>query len=692
MGANVVTSTDAKRETSKSTNKHAVQNQAASGSAWSINTSTNAASKFSNQSSVRTSDGARISRMCEEEKLVETFYDDVKTLYDGFQRGLKQSGGDKPCLGWKPAPDKPYQWVTYNEVNTRATNFGAGLRSLGLQPTNETRVGIYSQNRVEYVIADQSFYRHSMTGVPLYDTLGEEACNFIINQAELTTIICDTNVKVKTLINRREHFPLLKTLIIFEPVNNENKELAEKHKLTLLQSDEVEKLGKENPVTANPAKPEDLCMVCYTSGTTGTPKGAMLTHRNMVACLSAALKVLKSCGIILSTSDTLISYLPLAHSYERILEAVALTTGARTGFFQGDVRKLMDDIKELQPTIFPSVPRLLNRFYDKVITGVNASMVKRILFRWAVNSKTKELKRGLIRNNSIWDKVVFRAVQGALGGRVRLITTGSAPISGSVLSVLRCIVGCPILEGYGQTENSAVSTLTIVGDSDPGHVGPPLPCNMIKLADVPEMDYFSNNNKGEICIKGPNVFKGYLKDEEKTREALDAEGWLHTGDIGEWLPNGTLKIIDRKKNIFKLAQGEYIAPEKIENVLVQSPYVAQVFVHGDSLQASLVAIVVPDPETLPGLASKLGVSGSIAELSKNPEIKKTILTDLTNLAKKHSLSSLEQVKDIKLYPELFSVDNGLLTPTFKTKRNELGKFFADDIAQMYSKMTDAIKS
>uniref|UniRef100_A0A0B7BI38 Long-chain-fatty-acid--CoA ligase n=1 Tax=Arion vulgaris TaxID=1028688 RepID=A0A0B7BI38_9EUPU len=635
-------------------------------------------------------DGARISRMCENGKLIET-YEGVETLHDGFQRGVGISG-DLPCLGWKPAADKPYQWLSYNDVNTRATHFGAGLINIGLEQQNDTRVGIYSQNRPEYIIADQAFFRNSLTGVPLYDTLGEDACNFIVNQAGLTTIICDTNDKIKILLVRRKNFPKLNTLIIFELLSDENKEAAEKLGVKVLQSQEVEKLGRENPVEAKPPRPDDLCMVCYTSGTTGTPKGAMLTHKNLVSVISAALRVLNVCQVSLTNEDKLISYLPLAHSYERVIESVVLMNGARIGFFQGDVRKLMDDIKELQPTVFPSVPRLLNRFYDKVVSGVNASWVKKTLFNFAIKSKSKELKRGIIRNNSIWDKIVFRAVQAALGGKVRLITTGSAPIAGDVLRVLRCIVGCPILEGYGQTENSAVCTLTIPGDSEAGHVGPPIPCNMIKLTDVPEMDYYSNNNKGEVCLKGPNIFVGYLNDEEKTKEALDVEGWLHTGDIGEWLSNGTLKIIDRKKNIFKLAQGEYIAPEKIENILVQSPYVAQAYVHGDSLQASLVAIVVPDPETLPGLASKLGAKGSITELAENAEVKKTILKDLAELGKRNKLSSLEQVKDIKLHPELFSVDNGLLTPTFKTKRNELGKFFAKDIAAMYSKMTETIKS
>ncbi|XP_005094742.1 long-chain-fatty-acid--CoA ligase 1 isoform X2 [Aplysia californica] len=633
-------------------------------------------------------DGARISRLCEDNKLLTHYFEGVNTVHDCFQRGV-QLAGDKPFLGWKPTPDTPFKWMTYNEVNARAKAFGDGLIKLGLPAENDTRVGIYSQNRPEYVIADQGFLYHSMTPVPLYDTLGVEACNFIVNQADLHVIVCDNNAKVKSLLDRRREMPDVSMMILFEPVTEENKAKAEAEGIQILHLDEVEKLGRENPVESHPPKPDDLCMVCYTSGTTGTPKGAMITHRNMAVCVSAALKVLESCGVEITNEDVLISYLPLAHSYERALESCLVTVGAKIGFFQGDVRKLMDDIKELQPTLFPSVPRLLNRFYDKVMSGVNASKVKKFLFNMALNSKSKELKRGVIRNNSIWDKIVFRTVQAALGGRVRVITTGSAPISSTVLSFLRCIVGCPLLEGYGQTENTGIATVTVVGDSEPGHVGPPLPSLMVKLEDVPEMDYYSNNNKGEVCLKGGNVFVGYLKDQAKTDEALDKDGWLHTGDIGEWMPSGTLKIIDRKKNIFKLAQGEYIAPEKIENILAQSPYLAQVYVHGDSLQACLVSIVIPDPETLPGLASKLGVTGSMEELCKNEEVKKAIFKDLIDLSKKNGLSSLEQVKDIYVHPELFSVENGMLTPTFKLKRSDAHKNFTKEIADMYEKLNAA---
>jgi len=640
-----------------------------------------------NQTQILSSiEGARISRLCDDGKILLNYFEGCYTGHDLFRRGVAEAG-DGDFVGWKPSSDEPFKWLSYNQVHARAKAFGDGLVKAGISIGNETRIGLYSQNRPEYIIADQGFLFHAMCPVPLYDTLGVEACNYIVNQADLTCIVCDRNDRVSTLLSRREDMPDITMFVVFEKPTPENIANCKEAGIEIYHLDEIEKLGRENPIASNPPKPQDLCMVCYTSGTTGTPKGVMLTHANMVATVSAAFKVLESSGVRIDTNDVLISYLPLAHSYERALESVVITVGGKIGFFQGDIRKLMDDIKELRPTLFPSVPRLLNRFYDKVLAGVNSgSKMKQFLFNMALNSKKKDLKKGIVRNNTIWDKLVFKKPQEALGGRCRLITTGSAPISSSVLSFLRCIVGCPLLEGYGQTENCGVGTVTIVGDAEPGHVGPPLPCLMVKLEDVPEMDYYSNNNKGEVCLKGGNIFKGYLKDEEKTAEALDKQGWLHTGDIGEWMPSGTLKIIDRKKNIFKLAQGEYIAPEKIENVLTQSPYLEQVYVHGDSLQASIVAVVVPDETLLPGLAAKIGVEGSFKDLCNNEEVKKAIQKDLTELAKKNALSSLEQVKDIYIHSELFSVDNGLLTPTFKLRRNDARKKFAPQIASMYEKM------
>nr|KAF6303397.1 acyl-CoA synthetase long chain family member 5 [Myotis myotis] len=412
----------------------------------------------------------------------------------------------------------------------------------------------------------------------------------------------------------------------------------------------------------------------------------MLTHQNVVSNASAFLRCVEE-SFAPTPEDVSISYLPLAHMFERVVQIVVYSCGARVGFFQGDIRLLPDDMKTLKPTLFPVVPRLLNRIYDKVQNSAKTPL-KKFMLKMAISSKFNEVKRGIIRRNSLWDKLIFAKIQDNLGGKVRIMVTGAAPISSPVLEFLRAAMGCPVFEAYGQTECTAGCTFTLPGDWRPGHVGVPLACNHVKLEDVPDMNYFSVNGEGEICIKGVNVFKGYLKDPEKTAEALDKDGWLHTGDIGRWLPNGTLKITDRKKNIFKLAQGEYIAPEKIENVYSRSGPVQQIFVHGESLRSSLVAVVVPDSEVLPTFAAKLGVKGSFEELCQNQIVKEAILEDLQKVGKEGGLKSFEQVKSIYLHPEPFSIENGLLTPTLKAKRGELSKYFQTQINSLYENMQE----
>uniref|UniRef100_A0A7N6ANR7 Long-chain-fatty-acid--CoA ligase n=1 Tax=Anabas testudineus TaxID=64144 RepID=A0A7N6ANR7_ANATE len=635
-------------------------------------------------------DGARKTALLEDNNnLMSYYHEDARTIYEVFQRGLKVSGNG-PCLGYRK-PGRPYQWLKYKQVSDRAEHLGSGLIHKGLRPNTDTlianfiflilsggvlaptRCNLVSRFHSQWIIAELACYTYSMVAVPLYDTLGPEALVFIIDQAELSTVICDNKSKAEILLQNREkgQTPLLKNIVIMDPFNSDLVEQGAKCGVDIVLMKDVEALGKSNLQKPIPPKPEDLSIICFTSGTTGNPKGAMLTHENVVSDTS----------VVPSTEDVSISFLPLAHMFERVVQTVVYGAGARVGFFQGDIRLLPDDMKTLQPTIFPVVPRLLNRVYDK--SGAT-SPFKKWLLNFAVEKKYAEVKEGIIRKNSIWDKLIFNKVQESLGGRVRVMVTGAAPISPSVLNFLRAALGCQIFEAYGQTESTAGCTFTMPGDATSGHVGVPLPCNYVKLVDVEEMNYFASNGEGEVCIKGRNVFKGYLKDPEKTAEALDKDGWLHTGDIGKWLPSGVLKIIDRKKNIFKLAQGEYIAPEKIENVYVRSGPVAQVFVHGDSLQSCLVAIVVPDPEVLPSLAKNLGCQGSMEELCKNPKIKKAILSDMTKLGKEAGLKSFEQVKDVHLHPELFSIENGLLTPTLKAKRAELKDLFQPQIDRLYA--------
>ncbi|KAG8592111.1 hypothetical protein GDO81_000411 [Engystomops pustulosus] len=631
---------------------------------------------------VKGHENARRSTMLDNDEVITYYYDDVRTVYEVFQRGLRVSNNG-PCLGHRK-PNQPYQWISYKEVSDRAEYLGSALLHRGCKPSSEQFIGIFAQNRPEWIITELGCYTYSMVAVPLYDTLGAEAITYIINKAEISLVFCDNTEKAKLLLGNVEKgdTPGLRTVVLMDPFEEDLVERGKKCGVEIISLRDLEEEGRSHHEKPKPPNPEDLAVVCFTSGTTGNPKGAMLTHKNIVSNSAAFLKVTEDLAFP-STQDVLISFLPLAHMFERVVECVVLCHGARIGFFQGDIRLLMDDLKVLQPTIFPVVPRLLNRMFDRIFGQANTTL-KRWLLEFASKRKEAELRSGIIRKDSLWDKLIFQKVQDSLGGRVRLMITGAAPVSPTVLTFLRAALGCQFYEGYGQTECTAGCSLTVPGDWTAGHVGAPMPCNYVKLVDVDEMNYFAAKGEGEVCVKGSNVFQGYLKDDEKTAEALDKDGWLHTGDIGKWLPNGTLKIIDRKKHIFKLAQGEYIAPEKIENIYTRSEAVVQVFVHGESLQAFLVAIVVPDPDNVINWAKKKKFNFSYEELCKNKDFKNVVLEDLLKLGKEAGLKTFEQVKDIALHPEMFSIQNGLLTPTLKAKRPELRKYFQAQIEELYA--------
>uniref|UniRef100_A0AAR2IL43 Arachidonate--CoA ligase n=1 Tax=Pygocentrus nattereri TaxID=42514 RepID=A0AAR2IL43_PYGNA len=597
---------------------------------------------------------------------------DVVNTGESVATNALMIAGEGPCLGFRK-PGEPYQWISYKEVKfhneqnsktgwsfaimfffMRAQVLGSGLlaKRCLIQPNSNQFVGIFAQNRAEWTIAELACYTFSMAVVPLYDTLGLEAIVHILKLAEISLVICDQEEKAACLMGNKEKglTPALSCLVLFNPVSTALVERGKNCGVEVLHLSQI-----------MPPQPQDLAVVCFTSGTTGT------IHFIFQNILNLQMEFMSE------------------HVLLRLIHYVTMFChGARVGFYQGDISLLMDDIKTLKPTFFPVVPRIINRIYDKILGSVT-SPLRRAILHYAVRRKQAELSSGIVRNNSVWDRLVFNKIQASLGGNVRFILTASAPISPTVLSFLRAALGCLIFEGYGQTECTAGCTFSMPGDWSAGHVGAPLPCARVKLTDIPDMNYYAKNGKGEICVQGPSVFQGYLHDQERTAEALDSEGWLHTGDVGQWLPNGTLQIIDRKKHIFKLSQGEYIAPEKIENVYMRCVPVLQVFVHGEHLQSYLIGIVVPDPEVFVGWVKGKGIVGSYEELCQNPDVKKAVLEDMTAVGKEAGLKSFEQVKDLYLHPEMFSVSNGLLTPTLKSRRVELCKVFSEQIQRMYSK-------
>ncbi|KAJ3000233.1 Long chain acyl-CoA synthetase 7 peroxisomal [Globomyces sp. JEL0801] len=607
----------------------------------------------------------------------------LTSLHQNFLHGLRTSKND-PFLGTR-IKNGPYVWETYQDIYDRVKAFGSGLMKLGVKE-NEN-LGMYSINRTEWIVAEHASYMYNLVTVPLYDTLGAEALEYIITLTEMTTIVT-TSDKIKGLLAIRKNIPNLKNIIVMGETGENLITAIRDQKLQYFSFSEVESLGKSHPLPANPTTVDSIATFCFTSGTTGLPKGAMITHGNMLSFIAGVI-ALKDRDAFpeVSKNDVHISFLPLAHVLERCVQAMVTFFGGQIGFYQGDTLKLLEDVAELKPTFFVAVPRLYSRIYDKVWEGVRAKGgVTEWLFNTAYEIKKKNLKNGVV-THSLLDKLVFKKVSARLGGRVRFMLTGAAPISPDVLDFLRICFSAYVLEAYGQTENTGGATVTDLRDFTTGTVGVPMPQGSIKLRDIPEMGYTSQDKpfpRGEVCTRGPHIFKGYYKQQDKTNETI-VDGWCHTGDVGMWDSQGRLRIIDRVKNIFKLAQGEYIAPDKIESIYSKHPVIAQSFVYGDSLQPTLVAIIVPDPIALDAwLVSNGFKKYSTLENLNITEIRQTFTKELSKFGKENGLNGFEVIRNVMFDMTPFSPENGLLTPTFKSKRHELKQYYQAQITKMYS--------
>eukprot|EP00197_Chlamydomonas_leiostraca_P002909 CAMPEP_0202857292 /NCGR_PEP_ID=MMETSP1391-20130828/295_1 /ASSEMBLY_ACC=CAM_ASM_000867 /TAXON_ID=1034604 /ORGANISM="Chlamydomonas leiostraca, Strain SAG 11-49" /LENGTH=690 /DNA_ID=CAMNT_0049536077 /DNA_START=146 /DNA_END=2218 /DNA_ORIENTATION=- len=626
-------------------------------------------------------------------KLVSTFPapdDDIRTLHDNLEKSIARYP-HVPFLGTRKRDDKgklgPYTWMTYAQAGDVRTSIGSGLLQLGLN--HKASVGLYSVNCKEWVLVDAALHAYSLVSVPLYDTLGPDAVEYICNHAQLAAVACSAAV-VHNMLTVLPKCPSIRVLVVWgQGASGRLPEAPQGSNCRIVSLEQVESLGRRHPRAHVPPKPSDTATLCYTSGTTGVPKGAVLSHNNLIASSAGTCSVLDRWD----AGDRHICYLPLAHIYERVNLVACVHLGSSVGFYSGNVLELLDDVMALKPHVFVSVPRLWNRIYDRVMAQVRGgSAITRTLFEHAYEHKKAALARGDPvggRWGKFYDALIFSKIRAKLGGEVKYMTTGASPISDEVITFLRVCFGATVLEGYGMTESCSAMSLTRPEDLTAGHVGAPLPCGEIKLMDIPEMNYRSSDKpypRGEVCVRGPAVFQGYYKDPAQTAEVLDADGWLHTGDVGCWLPGGRLKIIDRKKNIFKLAQGEYIAPEKIENVYQRSPLVAQVFVYGDSLRAHLVAVVVPDAEVLIPWAKERGLGGDLATLCASPHVREAVVKSMQEEARVAQLRGFEQVSAIHLHPELFTVDNELLTPTFKLKRPQAKAAFQPAIDAMYASL------
>jgi long-chain acyl-CoA synthetase len=485
----------------------------------------------------------------------------------------------------------------------------------------------------------------------------------------------------------------LQNIILFDIEKEEIVKESEEHGLKVYKYTEVIEAGKGKEVQFIHPTPDTIATFCYTSGTTGVPKGAMIHHGAILADLS----VLYYSDANLRETDRHLSYLPLAHVMERVIFTGMILKSCCVGFSTGNPAKLMEDAQSLKPTVFVGVPRIYQRVHEVITAGIaKATGIKKALVNKAINSKLDALKKTGTLTHSIYDRLVFNKMKNALGGHVRYMITGSAPISAEVLNFLKICFSCPIFEGYGQTENCACATLTGDSDTKSGHVGGPNPAVEMKLVDCPALNYLSTDKdeegkplpRGEICLKGPIIFKGYFNDPENTANALDKDGWLHSGDVGCILPNGSLKILDRVKNIFKLSHGEYVAPEKLENVLILDKYVGQMMIHGESIENYIVAIIVPKKHAVVDWFVSQGKTEvnleNVHEHYNDEALKKEILTSMEKLGRSKDFKGFEVVKKVFLTNDTFTLENGLLTPTMKVKRHEVKNKYVEEIKQMYA--------
>ncbi|AQK58546.1 Long chain acyl-CoA synthetase 9 chloroplastic [Zea mays] len=634
------------------------------------------------------------------ERPVKTRWEGISTLAELFEQSCKQFAST-PLFGTRKLHLGNYEWRSYADAFKTVCNFASGLLRIG--HLKDERVAIFADTRAEWQIALQACFRQNIAVVTIYASLGEGALCHSLNETEVTTVVCGRK-EFKKLIDISGQLDTVKHVIyIDEEGISVEVSLAENcTSWTVKSFEEVESIGLQRPVEANLPLPSDTAVIMYTSGSTGMPKGVMMSHQNVLAVVSAVMTIVPGLG----KKDVYLAYLPLAHILELAAEAIITGVGASIGY--GSPLTLTDtsnkikkgtqgDASVLKPTLMTAVPAILDRVRDGVRKNVDAKggLAKR-LFDIAYSRRLAAVNGSWLGawglEKLLWDMLVFRKVRAILGGRIRFILAGGAPLSGETQRFINICLGAPISQGYGLTETCAGGTFSEYDETSVGRVGPPLPCSYIKLIDWAEGGYLTTDSpmpRGEIVIGGPNVTKGYFKNEAKTNEVykVDERGmrWFYSGDIGRLHPDGCLEIIDRKKDIVKLQHGEYVSLGKVEATLSVCSYVDQIMIHADPFHSYCVALVVTAQSELKSWASKQGMTYSdFSDLCHKQGTVKEVLQSLVKAGKQARLEKFEIPAKIKLIPEPWTPESGLVTAALKLKREVIKKAYEMDLAQLYS--------
>ena len=579
--------------------------------------------------------------------------------------------GDKEAYFYKEKGE--WKGITFREVRHTVENIAYGLASLGCDKGD--RVAILSNNNPKWAMSDYAVICMGGATASVYPTLTSPQVKFILDDCESKVVITENREQADKVLDFLDDSEFIKTVVVMDDDSYDRDNVIAFSELTQLGEDHNSSAGFDFEERARSAKADDLLTLIYTSGTTGNPKGVMLTHNNIVTNIKATYAV-----VTVESSDVYLSFLPLSHSYERTVGHFGMFSVGATVYYAESIEKVSENIPEVRPSVMASVPRLYEKMYTRILDKVAGDpALRQKIFWWAIGVGREALKyrqkhepmpAGLKIKHGIAEKLVFSKLKDRLGGRLKFFSSGAAPLSGEIGEFFGA-AGLIILEGYGLTETSPVMTLNSLDSFKFGTVGHPISDVEVKIAE-----------DGEILNRGPNTMKGYFKNEDATREAIDADGWFHTGDIGEFDEDGFLRITDRKKNLIVTSGGKNVAPAALENALITSKYIEQLLVIGDN-RNFISALIVPSFEALEGFAADKGISETSPDaLCRTSEVQ--ALFDAEVAAAMENFARFERIRKVELLPKEWTIADNELTPTLKVKRRVVVERYKDVIDAMYA--------
>ena len=556
------------------------------------------------------------------------------------------------------------QWtdVNYSELGQIVKELSLGLQALGINRGH--KVGILSNTRPEWTYSDFAILTAGATVVPIYQTNSPEECEYVLDHSEAKAVVVEDEGQLEKIRKVRDQLPNLEYVITIEPIEADDT-------ITIAALREQGRDGSDSDFEQRVASvaPDDVATYIYTSGTTGPPKGCIIDHRNWRSMLSMAER-----EDVLVANETVYLFLPLAHAFARLIQLIAIDVGSTIAYWEGDAQKIVPNLMEVHPTYFPSVPRIFEKIYTLATSNApdKEQLDKAVELGVAVRQmqiRGEQVPDDLQAAFDRADQDLFANVRNIFGGKMKQCVTGAAPIAPEILRFFYAC-GVPVMEGYGMTETSTAATINALDNFRIGSVGRAMEGCEVRIAD-----------DGEVLIKGPNIFRGYYKNDEATKETI-VDGWLHTGDLGRLDADGFLFITGRKKDIIITAGGKNITPANWENMMKQDRYISQAVMYGDR-RPFLSALVTLDPEEVVTWAKKQAIENTdLASLARNEKVRDMVQATINEINAKYA--QVEQVKKFTILDHDLTQETGELTPTMKVKRNVCYDKYAETLDAMYT--------